>query len=318
MMLNSRVKPVPQWQPHTATGQVVKLLATTMLNLSQQHEEGFLRHPEETEHLHNYRVVLRKARSVISLLKEAFPVDVQRQLRKRLAEMMRPTNRLRDLDVYLQKQNTLTRLLPNYLSVGLPIMFADFEQEQKQQIRQLNQRFRSRSYQLEREALRNILNNLHQDQMAPQAQESIQPVVCNLIGKSYQKVCKTGADITSSATDKELHNLRLQCKKLRYLLDLFSEILPEKPCINVLKKLKSLQTVLGDFNDYAVQQKTLRHYLSEAKDITQLHMSVGALIMALLQKQQQTSESVKASLNHFANKKTGHQIKRIILPTPII
>ena len=54
-----------------------------------------------------------------------------------------------------------------------------------------------------------------------------------------------------------LHELRIDGKRLRYLLEFFSVLYPSSEVKPLLRSLKKLQDVLGDFNDLDVQQQRL-------------------------------------------------------------
>ena len=64
-------------------------------------------------------------------------------------------------------------------------------------------------------------------------------------------------------TDEDLHNLRIDCKKLRYLLEFFTSLFPKTQMKLLIKQLKQLQDNLGDFNDLSVQQARLLEVAGE-------------------------------------------------------
>ena len=89
----------------------------------------------DTEFLHDYRVSLRKVRSVLSLFKGIFsPEDIAR-LKQDFAFLMQETNTLRDLDVYLLNKEQYFEMIPTGSHEGLAILFDYFvgerEKEQK-------------------------------------------------------------------------------------------------------------------------------------------------------------------------------------------
>ncbi len=63
--------------------------------------------------------------------------------------------------------------------------------------------------------------------------------------------------------DEVVHQLRINCKKLRYLMEFFAPLFPENEIKTLIKALKLLQDNLGNFNDYSVQQIFLRQVLNE-------------------------------------------------------
>ena len=67
-------------------------------------------------------------------------------------------------------------------------------------------------------------------------------------------------EIDDDSPDEALHRLRIDAKKLRYLLEFFRALYPPKEIGAVVGALKSLQDNLGDFNDLSVQQGAMRGF----------------------------------------------------------
>ena len=59
---------------------------------------------------------------------------------------------------------------------------------------------------------------------------------------------------------EKLHRLRIDCKKLRYLLEFFARLYSPAKMKRLIKALKQLQDNLGEFNDLHVQMASLRHF----------------------------------------------------------
>jgi CHAD domain-containing protein len=82
-----------------------------------------------------------------------------------------------------------------------------------------------------------------------------------VIYKRYRRIVKKGSKISETTPDEKLHELRIDCKKLRYLLEFFTSLFPENEMKKLVKQLKQLQENLGDFNDLSVQQEFLVNHL---------------------------------------------------------
>ena len=83
--------------------------------------------------------------------------------------------------------------------------------------------------------------------------------------------------------------MRIECKKLRYLLEFFASLFNTDDITLLIKQLKRLQDNLGDFNDLYVQQEKLKDFLQnhvlQIKDSQQVAAAVGGLITGLYQRQ---------------------------------
>jgi len=83
------------------------------------------------------------------------------------------------------------------------------------------------------------------------------------IYKRYRSVIKDGDYILTHMQDELLHALRIECKKLRYLMEFFASLFPRKKMARLIKQLRKLQDNLGEFNDLSVQQEYLMHIAEE-------------------------------------------------------
>lgn len=123
----------------------------------------------------------------------------------------------------------------------------------------------------------------------PQAGVPSLTFACRSIMKRYRKVCKTGRDLDETTADEVIHQLRIHCKKLRYLMEFFTPLFPPAEIKHLIRSLKMLQDNLGNFNDYSVQQQFLGKMLtsdiaSGGKAILVAH-AIGALTAMLHQLQ---------------------------------
>jgi CHAD domain-containing protein len=69
-----------------------------------------------------------------------------------------------------------------------------------------------------------------------------------------------GTQLLAEPDDERLHELRIACKKLRYVLECFVSLLPGKKTSILTKHLRHLQDNLGHGHDLFVQQEALRHF----------------------------------------------------------
>ncbi len=71
---------------------------------------------------------------------------------------------------------------------------------------------------------------------------------------------KDGRRITDDTPPPQVHELRKDGKKLRYALECFGSLFPADDVAPLVKELKGVQDVLGDFQDAEVQKDSLRHF----------------------------------------------------------
>jgi CHAD domain-containing protein len=94
---------------------------------------------------------------------------------------------------------------------------------------------------------------------------SVKDLAIKIIKKRNKKILDFGQKILLTGSDDFLHQLRIESKKLRYLLEFFQSLFsPEKIQI-LIRNLKLLQDNLGEFNDLFIQQERL---IDSAREIT--------------------------------------------------
>jgi CHAD domain-containing protein len=300
-------KPSFDLAPALGGREAMRRIIRTQLAIARRNEAGVIE-SLDTEFLHDYRVALRKIRAVLSQVREVYPPAVTRRLRESFSLLMRKTNRLRDLDVYLLDHDALLALLPESLQPGLEIMFADFRRAAAAEQKSLARHLRSASYRRSIEALERVVAEPDELPASASSEKAIVALVSDRIGQRYRKIRRTHRDLSPSTPDAEVHELRLDCKKLRYLLELFRELYDHNDLDRLIKSLKRLQDCLGDFNDYSVQQEALLAYLREKEAgpesaSSDLAMAVGGLIAVLSTKQKQKRDEVAAVLGPFCSKR---------------
>ncbi len=289
------------------------------LQVARQNEAGVIA-DLDTEFLHDYRVALRKIRSVVSLFKGVYDTDQTARLKTTFSDLMAPTGRLRDLDVYLLDRQVYFDLVPDTLHDGLAVMFDLFDRERGQQLAALTDHFQSDAYAAQMADLQTLFAT--PETLAPGENAALHAhdYACALIWKRYRKVCKIAAGIDDQTEDEEVHELRIHCKKLRYLIEFFAPLFPRKEVKAVIKPLKKLQDNLGLFNDYSVQQQSLGAFLADhaskgrAKDLA-IASSIGALIAVLHQRQLDERARVVASFAAFDSADTQARFRTLFHST---
>jgi CHAD domain-containing protein len=237
----------------------------------------------DTEFLHDYRVAIRRIRSLLTLVRKVFPAAVSRGLRRRFGELARDTNRLRDIDVYLLSEDHYRAQLPPGLRPELDPMFDELRRERKRELARLRRRWRSVSY---REEMAAIDDWFAGDMPAgTRADSPIGALAAREVDRAYRRVAAAGLKVDEDTPHEDVHALRIECKKLRYLLEWFEPLFAALPYRQVVRRLKRLQTVLGSFNDFSTQQLALQQYLDRGPRDNRAAAAVGGLIASLYRQQ---------------------------------
>jgi CHAD domain-containing protein len=263
----------------------------------------------DTEFLHDYRICLRKMRSVLSLMKGAYPAEETRRMREILGNLARQTNRLRDLDVYLLARHEYPLLLPPELRPALQEMFEDFAAERSGEVRRTVSKISSPANRQLLQEMDEYSSEKAQHEASPGCDLPVGPMVFRRIYKRYRKVRKIAAGIGAETPDEAVHQLRIECKKLRYLLEFFAELIPKEDGAVMLRMLRRLQNHLGEFNDASVQQKSLLHYWEQKKHGAEVALGLGGLVSILYLRQQQARALIVQALEGFCGGSTSQVFK---------
>jgi CHAD domain-containing protein len=284
--------------------EAVRQIVGRMLAIARENERGIIE-DVDTEFLHDARICLRKIRAVLSLLKDVYPPEETARLKAAFSRLGRETNCLRDLDVELLARPDFAARLPPPLREGLDEMFADFAAARLEEQQRIAARLASADHRREMEALARFFGET--DGLAPSAASDVPvgPLAAAQIFRRYRKIRKLGRKLGPDTPNTEIHAVRVQGKKLRYLLEFFSELFDAEELKPLEKQLRRLQNRLGRFNDLAVQQRALWAYWetrqAKGKATVELALSLGGLVSLLHRDQEAERAEVHAALEEFAS-----------------
>ncbi len=252
----------------------------------------------DKEYLHRYRINLRKARSVVSLLNGVYTPTAEKQIVATLERLMSLSGTLRDLDVYLDKQTAENNPLPARLQTSAEQFYAHVRTLRQQVAATVIARLNAPSTQ---RTFTKLITQLQQG-ASPHGQKGGRPLaalgaaaVFKQLKKTHQKALK----ITPRSPDKQRHALRIACKKLRYLSELMLPVLKIKTLSHFTKRLKVMTTMLGDFNDQHVEIEFLFSQKVGCADIPESLPALGALLFIGEQRMQQARKEIDNNICEF-------------------
>lgn len=272
-----------------------------LLDIIRRNENGLMK-DIDTEFLHDFRVSIRRTRSALGQIKGILDENVVLKAKENFSYFGRSTNKLRDIDVYLLREQQYKLMLPVELRPYLNSFFEDLKEQRKTEHQSLVKTIKSVKYKrilsdwesyLKSEDIRN------RQKVAP-----VRELAKNIIMKRNKKVLKFGQRVLITGSDELLHQLRIECKKLRYLLEFFNSLFSQEKIQYLVRKLKLLQDNLGDYNDLVIQQKRL---IDSAREITprtrggkNTVLALGILIGKLNEKQQIIKKEFAKSFSGYA------------------
>lgn len=304
-------KPPLTFEPGSEAAAAVVEILQGLLEVARWNEFG-IAGDVDTEFLHDFRVALRKMRSVLSLTKGVFSGDATTRWKKQLGDVCRKTNVLRDLDVQILGREDLCAMLPEELRPGLDRFFEESGNARAVQARKVAAYLKSKSYTALVETLpREWENPVYR---GPAAAHPVGLMASARLQKRFQRIRKLQKSITSETPDSAIHALRIECKKMRYLLDSFGRLFPADCALPIAKSLARVQNRLGRYNDTSVQQD---HFLERAHGCLEtgdcrMALALGGLIGSLHHEHAALRKKVVEALAAFCNREHRALVKSLI------
>ncbi len=292
----------------------VKTIFSRLLKTIKDNEQGAIA-DIDSEFLHDFRVSVRRTRSGLSQLKGVLPEDITVYYTDFFSWLGQITGPTRDLDVYLLRFENDKKALPADIQEDLNPLY-DFLLEKKQKSRlELTQKLKSSKYittLLEWEQYLKQPPPLQPE--TPDARLTIKELADRKIWKIYKRVMHRGEAITPHSAADSLHSLRKSCKKLRYLMEFFQNLYPEHQIKYLISDLKALQDVLGDFQDFNVQERAIKLFSEEMirNDIpAKTFLAMGVLFQALDAKKCNARKHFSSRFEHFKREKNHSVFKSL-------
>ncbi len=219
--------------------------------------------PQDTEALHDFRVALRRLRSVMRAYHSELADSRVKKHRKRVSRLASSTNVARDTEVQIAWLEGELHELDDSAVKGASELLATLRArlESKTPPDGLRREFRA----LRRDLVKSFLT-IRIDEGAPLT--NFARATADRV-RDHAAVLRTSLSDAHFALDTELfHQARIEAKRLRYLLEPLSAAVPEvRPLV---KRMKSLQDVLGEIQDTRVLTELISRAL-ESQAIEQAH-----------------------------------------------
>ena len=308
--------------PATPAADAARQIHRSLLATIRVNEDG-VRRDLDSEFLHDFRVAVRRTRSALGQIRRVFPAAALGYFKKELSWLGSLTGPTRDLDVYLLKIGDYEASLPPPVRKDLEPLRKFLARQQRREQRRLVAGLDSARY---RRLLADWQAFLDGDPEGrwprdeaeddpPNAGRPIVEVAGKRIRKVYRRVLDKGRAIDDDSPDESLHRLRIECKKLRYLMEFFRSLYESSDVGRLIKVLKKLQDNLGDFNDYSVQQEQLRDFarrmLAEGVADADASMAMGRLVERLERGQAEERRTFHRRFSRFARRRNRERFREL-------
>ena len=257
-VFDTRDRPKPRYRlnPEDRADEATRKIIGPLLQTVRINVDGVLE-DLDPEFLHDLRVACRRTRSALSQLKGVLPHGAADDLVAETKWLGGVTGPCRDLDVFLLELESYRVQLGNDAR-SLTVFERLLRHERCAALGRVQHALRSDRFERMLEAWGRLASSVRNGIDPPEAELPIVDIAGQKVLKAYTKMVKRGTRLADPPPPREMHRLRIDAKKLRYLLEFFSSLYPKKTLKQLIKELKHFQDILGGFNDAVVQQ----HYLA--------------------------------------------------------
>ena len=304
-------------QPAMSTDSAVRCVLRALLKTMLANEDGTKR-DLDSEFLHDFRVAVRRTRSCLVQIDRVLPDEDSKRFRREFSWLGDVSGPTRDLDVYLLKMAGYRSMLPDTLEPHLNPLHEHLHECQRTEQQKLVEALESQRY---RKLLRDWSHFLDRpdsgDAGRPaDAGTAVIRVAADRIRRAFRRVRKRSRGLDKNSPAELLHRLRIDCKKLRYLLEFFRSLYEKQGVAQLVRALKRLQDDLGDFNDLEIQQRQLQsmasNLLEAGKAPAETLLAMGCLVGRLAERQEKLKRRLLRRVAAFVKQRNRSLLDELI------
>jgi CHAD domain-containing protein len=222
------------------------------------------------------------------------------------------TGPTRDSDVFLHDMKRYRKRLDADASASLEPLLELIRDDKRRAHREMVSRLDTERYRSLVSGWRAFLDSPVDTGEASQAGAPISEVAADRIRFRYDRMIRRGRRLDAMKATNRLHRLRIDGKKLRYLLEFFRELFPAETVDPLIATLKRLQDQLGGFNDLLVQQSALSRMIPRLESTGQTpeatFATIGVLFEDLARKERRVRRRFAGEFDRFDNEETARRI----------
>lgn len=246
-----------QLDPESPPGAAVKRALLPLFNAMRNNEQA-VRSGTDPDGLHDFRVASRRSRVVLARAKEVLADPGFSRCREDLRWLTETTNRSRDLDVGLMSLAAYRSTLPAGDADALLLFERDLGEHRRRAHDEVRHAIDGSRYARFTTQYGTLLTRPTPEQKGP---GTIIDSASAWIWEAYRRVLRRGRGCGPAPSVKELHKLRLACKRLRYLIEVYESLYEGEKVAEVIDTLQGFQTLLGDLHDADVQRREVEEFI---------------------------------------------------------
>lgn len=214
--------------------------------------QKFHNNPYVPEHVHRFRVNMRKMRALLNFLKPVIGEGIYDEANQILRDIGRKLSPLRDLDSLIEECTEIAYNHPN-LANNYADIFRFFEKERMKLIKQVSTKKVFEEVETKLTVTEEMIKNFELNV------DDIRDFVSNRYNHKVTKLEKL-ADELDKEDYEDVHDVRKQAKKVRYTSSSLKKVLPKDERKSAKKNAKKIQNKLGEITDFYTMIELLEEY----------------------------------------------------------
>jgi len=303
---------VPAITDTDETGVALRKILTANFHMITRCEPG-IEADLDTEFLHDFRIALRRIRSLFDAFRQLFDARTAGLLKADLKWLNEISGGRRDLDVFLHQFPELQRTTPRRYAGALEQLRDFIVTEREHAQNRLMQEIADERYGVFMADWRSLLE--HARLSGEGYDEPVTPAAAASIWKTYRRIRKQIRAPRTSVSIDALHALRKDCKKLRYQIESFRVLFPRRRLARAVAELKQLQDILGAVCDLSVQQTFLiarrEQMLERLTDATPMAQLLETLLHRYAAAEAKLLRNISNDLKRFASKNVARRYRKL-------
>ncbi|MCE9631597.1 MAG: CHAD domain-containing protein [Planctomycetia bacterium] len=228
----------------------------------------------EAERIHQLRVATRRTIAAIDAFDDLLPGKVSSWFEKQLRRIRRAAGNARDLDVLTDRLRGKSgavspgrSLAGNAARRRLIAMLSLKRADSRQPIHEVREKLSAADWHAQVERLLDaVAAGRGHTTFRQYARRRFKPLMRRFFARADRRLRDA----------EEIHRLRIEGKKLRYALEIFAAVFPERVRVKCEKSLELLQENLGEFTDHAAAADRLERWARQEGAVGE-RKAIGAL-----------------------------------------
>lgn len=240
--------------------------------------EDSVRRNLDPDLLHDYRIAIRRTRSVVRLAQHHLPDKITKVWASEWRWLATTTSTPRDLDVLLAEVDDTRESLGPDTGAGLDELVERLTRQRNVAQERLAHALKGDRYGTLKRGWRYELDEL--GRMSAEDNGTARDLARELVARAERRLTRDVVNVNRDTPAEAIHDLRKVAKRLRYALDIFGTLLSKARVRDSLKAMKTLQDDLGAFQDAEVHRDVVARLIEGTDAPSPEARHAGTLLVA--------------------------------------